>query len=352
VVKHSSIPFPMFIGGRRGFMTTDDPVTHPVQTRRHGHAPSVAGQKMRTDPRVVACYSVLDTIMTASGFEDLTDGMYEGDPHRSYEAAQARKAEVLLDRAKCGPNSRLLDIGCGYGRILRAAVARGASATGITVCPKQARRVSRAGLDVKLLNYNGLGPDWDGRFDAVVANGSLEHFAQAADAVTGRDSEIYRHMFATAHRLLVPGAGDGRFVTTAIHVPRRPDPNDWLRPPSDFPRGSAGFHFARLARAFGGWYPVPGQLEACARGYFSLVDEEDGTEDYLLTSEAWLVGVRRRLRSARGLGTWLRVLVGAARRPVHGAQFYLCELSSESWNWQFRGDPSPTLLLRQTWARD
>jgi hypothetical protein len=140
-------------------------------------------------------------------------------------------------------------------------------------------------------------------------------------------------------------------VTTAIHVPERPDANDWLRRPSEFPRGSAPFHFARLARAFGGWYPAPGQLEECARGYFSLVEEEDGTNDYRLTSEAWLIGVRRRLRSVRGLGVWLRALLGAARRPVHGAQFYLCELSSESWNWQFRGDPAPTRLLRHTWVR-
>ena len=184
--------------------------------------------------------------MNASGFDDLTEGMYEGDPRRSYEEAQARKASALLDRAECGPGSRLLDIGCGYGRILKTAAARGAVATGITVCPKQARRGRRTGLDVKLQNYKTLGPDWNGRFDAVVANGSLEHFAQPADAVVGRDSEIYRHFFATAHRLIGSGAGNGRLVTTAIHVPHRPDPNEWLRRPSEFPRGSAQFHFARL----------------------------------------------------------------------------------------------------------
>ena len=289
--------------------------------------------------------------MNASGFDDLTEGMYEGDPRRSYEEAQARKASALLDRAACGPGSRLLDIGCGYGRILKAAAARGAVATGITVCPKQARRGRRAGLDVKLQNYKTLGPDWNGRFDAVVANGSLEHFAQPADAAAGRDSEIYRHFFATAHRLIGPGTATGRLVTTAIHVPHRPDPNEWLRRPSDFPRGSAQFHFARLRarvwRMVSGAGPAPG----LRRGYFSLVDEEDGTEDYRLTSEAWLLGVRRRLRSLGGLSVWLRALVGAARRPIHGAQFYLCELSSESWNWQFRGEPAPTRLLRQTWVR-
>src|SRR5205823_1908291 len=111
---------------------------------------------------------------------------------------------------------------------------------------------------------------------------------------------------------------------TVIHVPRRPDPNDWLRPPSDFPRGSAPFHFARLTRAFGGWYPARGQLEACARGSFELVHEEDGTEDYRLTSEAWLAGVRRRLHSVGGLGAWLRALPVAVLRPVHTARMIRC----------------------------
>jgi cyclopropane-fatty-acyl-phospholipid synthase len=297
---------------------------------------------------VVACYSVLDYFMPACGYDDFTEGMYEGDPHRPYEAAQAWQAEVLLDRAGCGPGSRVLDIGCGHGRILKAAAARGARAAGITVSPGQVRRGRRVGLDVKLQDYVHLGPGWDGQFDAMIANGSVEHIVQPADAA-GRDDEVYRHLFATVHRLLDPSSGAGRFVTTVIHLPRRPDPNDWLRPPSDFPWGSVPIHFARLTAAFGGWYPVRGQLETCARGYFALAHEEDGTEDYRLTSEAWLAGVRRRLRSLRGLWVWLRALAVVARHPVQTDRLFRCQLGSESWNWQFRGDPAPTLLLRQTW---
>jgi hypothetical protein len=45
---------------------------------------------------VVACYSVLDHFMPACGYDDFTEGMYEGDPHRPYQAAQARQAEVRL----------------------------------------------------------------------------------------------------------------------------------------------------------------------------------------------------------------------------------------------------------------
>jgi cyclopropane-fatty-acyl-phospholipid synthase len=317
--------------------------TEPTRT-----APAIAA--MPTAPTVVACYSVFDHFFPALGFTDLTDGMYEGDPTRPYEAAQARQAEVLLDRAGVGPGSRLLDIGCGYGRILTAAGARGARAWGITVSPEQVRRDTAAGLNVRLADYKHLGPEWDGQFDAVVANGSLEHFVQPADAEAGRDDAIYRHLFATAHRLL-DSAGAGRFVTTAIHFRRRPDPRDWLRPPSAFPRGSAGFHWSRLTRSFGGWYPVPGQPERCAAGRFRLVHQEDGTEDYWLTSEAWLTAARRALGSVRAARVWWQALPCLLRRPVHTARMLRCLLGSESWNWQFRGDPPPTRLLRQTWER-
>lgn len=300
---------------------------------------------------VVACYSVTDAFLPACGFTDLTDGMYEGDPGRPYEEAQARQAESLLDRAHIGPGSRLLDVGCGYGRILKAAAARGARAVGITVSPEQVRRNTRDGLDVRLIDYTHLGAEWDGRFDAVIANGSIEHFAQPADAAAGRDDEIYRRMFEIVHRVLDPTSTPGHFVTTVIHFRRRPDPADWLRPPTAFRYGSPEFHWSRLAHAFGGWYPVRGQLEACARGSFELIDEEDGTEDYRLTSEACVTGLRERLYSPRGLGVWLGALPTAVRRPLHALRLIRCVLGSESWNWQFRGDPPPAVLLRQTWRR-
>src|SRR5262245_34426159 len=120
------------------------PATRPTQT------------PARTEPKVVACYSVLDHFFPALGLTDLTDGMYEGDPTRSHEAAQARQAEVLLDRAGVGPANRVLDIGCGYGRILRAAEERGAEAWGITVSPEQVNRGKRAGLTVHLKDYKHL----------------------------------------------------------------------------------------------------------------------------------------------------------------------------------------------------
>jgi cyclopropane fatty-acyl-phospholipid synthase-like methyltransferase len=106
---------------------------------------------------VVTCYSLFDAFMTQCWFTDLTDGVYEGDPNRSYSHAQARQAQVLLDRAEVTAGRRVLDIGCGYGRILALAQARGAKGWGITVSPEQVKRNTAAGLNVRLQNYKHLG---------------------------------------------------------------------------------------------------------------------------------------------------------------------------------------------------
>lgn len=305
-----------------------------------------------TARRVVTCYSLFDAFMTRCGFTDLTDGMYDGDPTRDYEAAQARQAEALLDRAGVAADGRVLDIGCGYGRILKAAEARGAKGWGITVSPEQVKRNTAAGLNVRLQNYKHLGGEWDGQFDAVIANGSLEHFAQPEDAAAGRDDAVYRHLFETVYRLLDPTTPGAKFVTTAIHFRSRPDPRRLLGAESALARGSAEFHLARvLTHGFGGWYPTAGQLERCAGGLFRLVHEEDGTDDYRRTSDACLAASTRRVHSLRGLPIWLGAIPLLVRRPVQAVRLYRCIFGSESWNWQFRGDPPPTALLRHTWER-
>ena len=75
----------------------------------------------------------------ACGLTDFTDGKYVDDRNdrAAYLAAQERQAEYLLDQVHCGPGTRLLDIGCGYGRILEHAARRGARAVGITISPPQ-----------------------------------------------------------------------------------------------------------------------------------------------------------------------------------------------------------------------
>jgi cyclopropane fatty-acyl-phospholipid synthase-like methyltransferase len=288
----------------------------------------------------------------AGGITDFTDGKYVDDCNNraAYLAAQQRQAEYLLDQVRCGPGTRLLDIGCGYGRILEQAAHRGAEPVGITISPPQVAYVRARGFDIRQLNYRnifaGKDENWEAAFDAIVANGSLEHFVQVADAVAGRDNEIYEEMFAICRRLLRAG---GKLVTTAIHFRRigQINPLDMLRGPYSHPSGSDNYHFAMvLERTFGGWYPEPGQLERCASNCFTLVAEEDGTHDYHFTSEYWLR--RQRWGLAFNPRVWWALARKSFAQPLAVAEMLRCLTWDQSWAWQFR-PPAPTRLLRQTW---
>jgi len=319
-----------------------------------------------TAPAVRACYDLM-TVATACEITDFTDGKYIDDQNdrAGYLAAQERQAEYLLDQARCGPGTQLLDIGCGYGRILEHAARRGAEAVGITISPPQVTCCRARGLVVHELNYRNVfddvgrtnlsleltdkfvcpSPSWEHGFDAIVANGSLEHFVQATDAATGRVDEIYEEMFKICRRLIV---ASGRFVTTTIHFSKveQFDPAAIARGPSAHRRGSAEFHYAMLVNIFGGWYPEPGRLVRCAAGHFELVDEEDGTHDYHLTSEYWFRQFRQRFFIDPRV--WWSVSRQMWQRPAAAWRMLQLQIWDQSWAWQFR-PPAPMRLLRQTW---
>jgi cyclopropane fatty-acyl-phospholipid synthase-like methyltransferase len=301
-------------------------------------------------------------VAPACGVTDLTDGKYIDDRNdrAAYLAAQERQAEYLLDQVHCGPGTRLLDIGCGYGRILEHAERRGARAVGITISPPQVAADRARGLDVRELNYGNIFCDsnvpappfddgdqqWDHAFDAIVANGSIEHFVQATDSAVGRADEMYEELFAICRRLLVD---DGRFVTTAIHCKEAGqfDAAEIARGHRAHQGGSAKYQYAMLVDLFGGWYPEPGQLERCAAPYFDLVAEEDGTHDYHLTSEYWLRQFQRSLLTNPRV--WWAIVRQLALRPRAAWDMLRLQLVDQSWAWQFR-PPAPMRLLRQTWV--
>ena len=181
--------------------------------------------------------------------------------------------------------------------------------------------------------------------DAIVANGSLEHFVQASDAAAGRADAIYDEFFAICRRLLVDG---GRLVTTAIHFRKAGqfDPHEILRGPAAHRRGSDDYQMALLVRTFGGWYPEPGQLARCAAPYFELVAGEDGTEDYRRTSEHWLH--RLRMAAAANPRVWAAIAGKWWERPQETWEMLRSHLWDQTWYWQFR-EPAPMQLWRQTW---
>jgi cyclopropane fatty-acyl-phospholipid synthase-like methyltransferase len=317
--------------------------------------PTPVASAAKAAPAVVSCYDVLD-LCRACGIIDFTDGKYvdDGNDRQAYLAAQRRQADYLLDEIGCTHGSRILDIGCGYGRILEMAGARGATATGLTISPPQLANNRGRALDVRLCNYRSLfrGDDegtrdrWEHAFDDLVANGSLEHFVQAEQAAAGMTDAIYGEFFEICRRLVRTG---GRLASTAIHWRHAGQmvPASMTGDPDRWPKGSLNYHMCSLHRSFGGWYPTPGQLERCAKGHFRLVAAEDGTHDYFRTSEHWVRQIKRAL--LLDPRAWPSVFHTVARQPRAAIQMLRCVLIDESWNYQFR-EPAPTQLWRHTWV--
>ena len=125
-------------------------------------------------------------------------------------SAQRRKIDRLLDTARVGPGSRVLEIGTGWGELCLRAAARGAHVRSITLSAEQQRlarqRVAAAGLsdrvDIDLCDYR----DVDGRYDAVLS-------VEMIEAVGYRFWPTY---FQTLDRLVMPG---GRVAIQAITMP-------------------------------------------------------------------------------------------------------------------------------------
>ncbi len=301
--------------------------------------------------RVQTCYALMH-IAAGAGVRDFADGEYT-ESDTTLEEGIVRQNDYLLDEVGCTrPGFRLLEIGSGYGRLLRQARQRGAVGVGVNISPEQVRDCQEQGLEVHCCNYRDLmeAPEWQGRFDGVVANGSLEHWVQPEDVKAGQANAIYNEAFEIAQRMLDPQDADARFVTTAIHVPEPLDPDalltDWRR----LPKGSSERMFSLLHHWFGGYYPTYTQLAECAQPYFSLEKQTDGTTGYGAASQYRMSRMRRALATKPKV-LW-KIAQSLLRRPRRTSELLYAYFIAEAWDWQFRGETPPTRLLRQTWRRN
>lgn len=96
------------------------------------------------------------------------------------EAAQLKKIDHILTKARVQAGHRLLDIGCGWGAlVIRAAQHYGAHCVGVTLSQNQfdlaTERVKAAGLqdriEIRLQDYR----DVEGQFDRITSVGMFEH---------------------------------------------------------------------------------------------------------------------------------------------------------------------------------
>lgn len=151
-----------------------------------------------------------DTMSYSSALFDADDDSLTEVRWEDFPSAQQRKIDRLLDQANVGPETRVLEIGTGWGELALRAAQRGADVVTVTLSSEQKqlaeKRIADAGFTgqvrVELKDYRAV----EGEFDAIVSVEMIEAVGY----------EYWGVYFQTIDRLLAPG---GRVAIQAITMP-------------------------------------------------------------------------------------------------------------------------------------
>jgi 2-polyprenyl-6-hydroxyphenyl methylase/3-demethylubiquinone-9 3-methyltransferase len=163
-------------------------------------------------------------------------GAERGD-EQAYEQAYERADERV----------RVLDVGCGEGRVTAELARAGYAVVGVDVAEEPLRRARalHAGLDVRLVSSDGDWPLADASFDAVWAGETIEHVVDTA----GWLSEVRRVLRSGGSLILsTPAHGRPAMLGLALSARRLDEHFD---PRSDHVRFYTRRTLARLLADFG-----------------------------------------------------------------------------------------------------
>jgi cyclopropane-fatty-acyl-phospholipid synthase len=199
---------------------------------------------------------------------------YFKDTTTTLEEAQQRKLNLVFKKLQLKPGDRVLDIGCGWGNVMFAAVSRGCRATGLTLAPAQAEYIrseaERRGvadrIEVVIEEARFL-PFGNESFDKVVTLGATEHV------------EDLGSLFTEVSRILTP---DGLFLQHAMTGPIEPE-TETLE--EKFIRDHV-WPIGRFQRLFN-------YVQAMEEAGLEVVDVHDLTDHYPHTLIRWLRNLER-----------------------------------------------------------
>ena len=201
--------------------------------------------------------------------------LWYGD--ETLEEAQINKFDWHLAQAGAAGAKRLLDVGCGWGSVLRRAIeSHGVeSAVGLTLSEAQRQAIAAApiaGAEIRLESWADHEPAEP--YDAIISIGAFEHFARL-DQSQEEKLAGYRDFFAFCHRSLKPG-GQLSLQTITYQNSDRSDFSNFFAteifPESDLP------HLEEIITA--------------ARGLFEVQVLRNDRSHYARTSRIWLSNLR------------------------------------------------------------
>ena len=206
---------------------------------------------------------------------------------QSLEDAQTAKLDFHLDAVEVGKGHRLLDVGCGWGSLIkRALLSREvAHATALTLSQDQYDYVAGLALpntDLRLQSYTDYEPELP--FDAVISIGAFEHFSHPEMELNAKIA-AYRGFFERCQRWLVRrGKLSLQTITWGGAIPRSATP--MIMAQDVFPETDP---------------PYIEDVVAASKDSFELLYMENRREDYVRTLQVWLARLRDRRAEATAM---------------------------------------------------
>jgi myxalamid-type polyketide synthase MxaB len=201
-------------------------------------------------------------------------GLWEGAADLA--AAQEAKFRRLAEYARVTPGQRLLDIGCGWGGMLR--FCRGTlhvrHAAGLTVSPQEFEYLAAQAPNETVVYSSWADYQAEEPFNALVCVDALPHFVSLRDRAAGLHQGIYRRFFQKCRAL----SAEWSFLALQTLVVARP---------ADSP--PARRDFSLLARTFpDASLPFLDDVLTAAHGLYDVVALQFVARDQERTVRAWL----------------------------------------------------------------
>jgi cyclopropane-fatty-acyl-phospholipid synthase len=234
-------------------------------------------------------------------------------PH-GLDLAQKKKIRFHLEAAAVGPGSHILDIGCGWGGLMREAIKDhgAASAVGLTLSRDQRDYIHRdnaPGVSVYLQSYEHFQPQR--QFDSIISVGAFEHFVKPTMS-NNRKLATYSDFFELCHAWLMPHGKVSLQTIVWGDVAKGEEssiPVQQFFPDSDL--------------------PFIDEVLAASHSHFEILSFENRRRDYELTFRCWLVNLRSnkseaiRLIGSQQYDFYDRCLQGGVRL-FQRRKYYLC----------------------------
>jgi cyclopropane fatty-acyl-phospholipid synthase-like methyltransferase len=251
------------------------------------------------------------------------------DLKKTVTDAQTDKNNILLDKLNVKEGTRIIDLGCGYGNLLIEAKKRGAICYGVSICKHHIDFIkNQYNISGIVADFKNLPKELDGKFDCVVANGSLEHLGFIEDVNNNTLNQNYEKFFSGVSKIIDDNSDNRQIFITCIHKNdvRGKQWSMW-----DF------FNAYLIQMTYGGFYPSsPSGLTKNMKD-FTIISQIDATIHYELTSRTGIDGSdydfgSRFIRNKRVSSLMLQFL-SFLNDPyyIQKELYYIFN----SWRWQF-----------------